>query len=55
MVLAEVTAAGRQAASAFRPIVHQHQKDWMGVLGEAEQRELLVMLHRLQERLREAD
>jgi DNA-binding MarR family transcriptional regulator len=55
MVLAEITAAGRQAASAFRPIVHQHQKGWFAVLGETEQRELLVMLHRLQERLQEAD
>jgi hypothetical protein len=41
--------------SAFRPIIHQQQKEWFAVLGEMEQQQLLVMLHRLQERLREAD
>jgi DNA-binding MarR family transcriptional regulator len=55
MILAAITAAGRQAASAFRPIVQQHQKEWFAVLGETEQQQLLVMLHRLQERLRESD
>ncbi|HEV2235221.1 MAG TPA: MarR family transcriptional regulator, partial [Ktedonobacterales bacterium] len=36
MILAELTAAGRQAANAFRPIVHQQEKEWLGVLGEPE-------------------
>jgi hypothetical protein len=55
MILAEITEAGRQAANAFRPIVHQHEKKWFGVLDEAEQRRLLAALHRLQESLRDAD
>src|ERR1051326_8286014 len=37
MILAEITETGRQTASVFRPIVHQHQKDWFAVLGESEQ------------------
>jgi DNA-binding MarR family transcriptional regulator len=55
MILAEITEAGRQAASAFRPIVHQHEKEWFGVLDETEQQQLLVALHRVQERLRDSD
>ena len=54
MILAEITEAGRQAASAFRPIVHHHEKEWFGVLGEEEQQQLLSVLHRVQERLRDA-
>jgi DNA-binding MarR family transcriptional regulator len=54
MILADITEAGRQAASAFRPIVHQQEKEWFGVLGETEQQQLLIVLHRLQERLRDA-
>lgn len=54
MILAEITETGRQAASAFRPIVHQHEKEWFGVLDETEQQQLLVVLHRVQERLRDA-
>ena len=54
MILAEITEAGRQAASAFRPIVHQQEKEWFGVLDQTEQQQLLVVLHRVQERLRDA-
>ena len=54
MILAEITEAGRQTASAFRPIVHQQEKEWFGVLGEEEQQQLLSVLHRVQERLRDA-
>ena len=52
MILADITEAGRQTASAFRPIVHQQEKEWFGVLGEEEQQQLLSVLHRVQERLR---
>ena len=55
MILAEITATGRQAARAFRPIVHQHQKEWFEILGEMEQQQLIVALHRLQESLRDTD
>jgi DNA-binding MarR family transcriptional regulator len=54
MILADITEAGRQTASAFRPIVHQQEKAWFGVLGEEEQQQLLSVLHRVQERLRDA-
>lgn len=54
VVLAEITATGRQAASAFRPIVHQHQREWLEVLSATEQQWLLDALHRVQERLLEA-
>jgi DNA-binding MarR family transcriptional regulator len=55
MILVEITETGRQAASAFRPIVHQHQKEWFEVLGETEQQQFLVALHRLQENLQDSD
>ena len=55
MILAEITETGRQAAREFRPIVHQHQKQWFGVLSEVEQEQFLTALHRLQESLRESD
>lgn len=53
MILAAITATGRQAASAFRPIVHQQEKEWLGALDETEQRQLLDALHRVQQRLRD--
>jgi DNA-binding MarR family transcriptional regulator len=53
MILAEITDTGRQAASAFRPVVHQQEKEWFGVLDETEQQQLLSVLHRVQERLRD--
>ncbi len=53
MILAEITETGRQTASVFRPIVHQHQKDWFAVLGESEQQQFLDALHRLQESFQE--
>ena len=55
MILAEITDAGRQAASAVRPIIHGQQKEWLGALAEPEQLQLLDMLHRVQERLLAAD
>lgn len=55
MILAEITEMGRQAASDFRPIVHEHEREWLAVLGETEQRQLLAALHRVQERLRDAN
>jgi DNA-binding MarR family transcriptional regulator len=55
MILVDITETGRQAASAFRPIVHQHEKGWFGVLDETEQQQLLVALHHLQESLLDSD
>jgi len=48
MIWVEPTERGRQVADQFRPVVHRHQKDWLGVLNEKEQEHLLDMLKRLQ-------
>jgi len=53
MIWVELTDLGRQTADAFRPVVHQHQKIWLGVLNEKEQAQLLEILHRLQPALLE--
>jgi DNA-binding MarR family transcriptional regulator len=55
MLLVELTDIGRQVAETFRPIVHQHQKMWLEVLSEADQKRLLASLHRLQAALLEAE
>ena len=47
MLWVELTDTGRQVASRFRPIVHQHQKVWLGALTEAEQVALIETLQRL--------
>jgi DNA-binding MarR family transcriptional regulator len=48
MLLIELTASGRQVADQFRPIVHQHQYQWLHFLTGAEQEQLIQMMHRLQ-------
>lgn len=48
MLLVQLTERGRQVANEFRPIVHQHQKVWLGVLNEDEQQRLIDSLQRLQ-------
>lgn len=55
MIWVEPTDLGRQIADKFRPIVHQHQKAWLGVLNENEQEQLVEMLHRLQLTLLESN
>lgn len=55
MIWVEPTDLGRQIAGEFRPIVHQHQNAWMGVLNEKEQDQLVEMLHRLQRSLLESN
>lgn len=55
MIWVEPTELGRQIADEFRPVVHQHQKDWLGALSEAEQGQLIEMLHRLQSALLQAE
>ena len=52
MLLIELTDGGRQAL-AFRPLVHQHQKEWLGVLSEKEQEQLIEILQRVQGELKE--
>jgi DNA-binding MarR family transcriptional regulator len=48
MLLIELTDSGRQIAGQFRPIVHQHQHQWLNVLSVQEQEQLIQTLHRLQ-------
>ena len=48
MIWVEPTDLGRQIADEFRPIVHRHQKVWLGVLNEKEQEQFVEMLYRLQ-------
>jgi DNA-binding MarR family transcriptional regulator len=55
MLLVIPTEKGRQVADAFRPVVHQNQKLWMGVLNEEEQQQLIDLLHRLQAALAEPE
>lgn len=48
MVLVEITDKGRAVANAFRPIVHEHQKEWFDVLSQKDQQHLLDSLRQLQ-------
>ena len=48
MTLVAITAKGREVADAFRPIVHQHEKEWLEVLNTGEQQQFIDSLHRLQ-------
>jgi MarR family 2-MHQ and catechol resistance regulon transcriptional repressor len=51
MLLIEPTESGCKVAHEFRLVVHKHQKEWLAVLSEAEQRQLVNTLHRLQSAL----
>ncbi len=48
MLYIALTDSGRQVADQFRPIVHQHEQQWLNVLAEAEQERLIQTLHLLQ-------
>lgn len=48
MTLVEITERGREVANAFRPIVHQQEKEWFGVLNGREQQQFIDSLHRIQ-------
>ena len=48
MLLIELTDAGRQVAHDFRLLVHQNQNEWLAVLNEQEQNQLIDTLHRIQ-------
>ena len=55
MILVEITEKGRREANDFRPIVHRHQKQWLGVLGKTEQQLLIVGIQSFQESLQDYD
>ena len=48
MISVELTDTGRQTANRYRPVVHQHQKAWLGALNKKEQEQLIETLQRLQ-------
>jgi DNA-binding MarR family transcriptional regulator len=48
MLQIELTLAGRKVADQFRPVVHHQQKEWLNVLTDEEQAQLIQMLHRVQ-------
>jgi DNA-binding MarR family transcriptional regulator len=52
MLLVELTDTGAQVARDFRPIAHQHQKQWLAGLTDKEQQALIKSLQRLQATLR---
>ena len=54
MLLIELTDAGRQVAHEFRLLVHKNQKEWLSVLTEKEQAQLIDTLHRIQIALNES-
>ncbi len=54
MLLIELTESGRQVAHEFRVVVHRQQNEWLSALSEAEQRQLIEALHRLQSVLTDA-
>lgn len=54
MLLIELTDAGRQVAHEFRLLVHKNQKEWLSVLTEKEQAQLIDTLHRIQAALNES-
>jgi len=55
MILVEIAEMGRKIKNDFRLIVHQHEKQWLEVLDESEQQQLVVALHRLQESLQKSN
>ena len=48
MLLVELTPKGRQVADDFRPVVHRHERTWLGALNENQQEQLIRSLHLLQ-------
>jgi DNA-binding MarR family transcriptional regulator len=48
MLLVELTDDGRRVTNEFRPIVHNAEKAWFDNFSDAEQRQLLKFLVRLQ-------
>ncbi|HEY3291752.1 MAG TPA: MarR family transcriptional regulator [Anaerolineae bacterium] len=55
MTLVEITKKGIRVANAFRPVVHEHQREWFQILSEQELQRLIGALHRLQVALAEID
>lgn len=52
-VIVEITAEGMDVLAKVRETVHRQEREWMGVLSDAELRRLIALLHRVQQRLDE--
>ncbi len=50
-VLVEITPEGLDVVGQVRTLIHRHERDWMGVLSEAELRAYIELLHRIQDGL----
>lgn len=55
MLLIELTNMGRKVAHEFRVAVHRQQNEWLSVLTQSEQDQLIRALQRLQSALAEAE
>ncbi len=44
----EITDSGLAVLGTLRPLIHRHEKDWMGVLTDDELRAYIEILHRIQ-------
>lgn len=49
--LVSITSAGRKVADRFRPAVHKAERPWLECLDEADRRQLLALLGRIQAHL----
>ncbi len=54
-LLVEVTAEGRRTANRLRKVIHAAEARWLGGLSESERRQLVRILHKLQDRLSNPD
>ena len=50
-LLAEITPAGLDVVAALRTLVHRNEKAWMGFFSDAELRDYIDLLHRIQAHL----
>ena len=48
-VLVEITPQGLDVVGQVRTLIHRHERDWMGVLTEAELGAYIELLHRIQD------
>lgn len=51
MILVEIIDKGKKVANNFRPVVHEHLKQWLEDFGEKKQGQFIVDLLHLQELL----
>jgi len=52
-IIVGLTASGLEVVAQVRTLIHQHERDWMAGLTEAELTTYIALMHRIQERLSE--